>query len=243
MAVSLSDPLLQAFLMVDTSLRVARSVRPAVDQYMKQWRECDSCRLARQRPCRTNTVHFRGYLPTDVAYIGEAPGDEEDLAGKPFVGPSGRCLEEIIEDVQKREPHKALICNVLGCIPRKNAIGEVRRPHPREVELCQPRLIHLLRIAQPKVIVLVGKTAKESVPPLQFQQFPSPQDVVKCQAEPQRWTALTCHINHPAWLLRQGSSKQRIERQRYVLRIAQTISRMKNNARALSTEKRTDQDR
>ena len=86
-------------------------------------------------------------------FVGEAPGRDEDLAGRPFVGAAGQLLTKIIEAMgRKRE--NVYITNVLRCRPPQN-----RNPLPEEIVSCRPYLKELIGIIRPKVICSLGKFA------------------------------------------------------------------------------------
>ena len=89
----------------------------------------------------------------DIVFVGEAPGEKEDLIGEPFVGRAGKLLDKILAAINlSRED--IYICNVIKCRPPKN-----RDPLPREVELCEPYLKTQLSLIKPKLIVALGRIA------------------------------------------------------------------------------------
>ncbi len=101
----------------------------------------------------TQCVFGEGNESADLVFVGEAPGAEEDRAGRPFVGPAGRKLDEIITAMGfTRET--VYICNVLKARPPEN-----RAPLPDEVAMSAPWLAAQLRLIQPKVIVALGGAA------------------------------------------------------------------------------------
>ncbi len=113
-------------------------------------KKCKKCPLWKERK---NPVPGEGNPKSKVMLIGEAPGREEDLQGRPFVGKAGKILDQIIEFWGfKRE--EVYITNILKCRPPGN-----RDPRPEEVEACTPFLVKQLEIINPKVIVCVGRHA------------------------------------------------------------------------------------
>lgn len=101
----------------------------------------------------TQTVFGEGNPAADLMFIGEAPGEEEDRTGRPFVGRAGQKLNDIIQAMGlSRED--VYIANVLKSRPPNN-----RTPQPDEVEKCSPYLVRQIRIIQPKVIVTLGGPA------------------------------------------------------------------------------------
>lgn len=101
----------------------------------------------------TRTVFGEGACEAELMFIGEAPGEEEDRTGRPFVGRAGQKLDEIIRAIGfTRE--QVYIANVLKARPPQN-----RTPLPHEVDACAPFLAEQIRIIQPKVIVALGGPA------------------------------------------------------------------------------------
>ncbi|CAJ2375978.1 MAG: Type-4 uracil-DNA glycosylase [Arenicellales bacterium IbO2] len=115
---------------------------------------CQKCELHKSR---TNTVFGCGDARADWMFIGEAPGQNEDLQGLPFVGRAGKLLDEMIAALgMKRE--RVFIANVLKCRPPGN-----RDPQPGEVEKCEPYLRRQLEIIRPKVIVALGRISAQAL--------------------------------------------------------------------------------
>lgn len=111
-------------------------------------RNCKKCSLCETR---TKVVVGRGSMTPDIVFVGESPGAEEDLSGKPFVGRSGRLLDEVIE---KNNIKNFCIINILKCRPPQN-----RKPTPQEVAICSPWLKQQIELLNPKTIVCLGATA------------------------------------------------------------------------------------
>ncbi len=109
---------------------------------------CDLCALSETR---TNFVFGSGNPNADIVFVGEAPGEKEDLQGIPFVGRSGKLLDKMLEAIQL-DRSSVFIVNVLKCRPPKN-----RDPLPSEVELCESYLKKQLEIINPKLIVTLGR--------------------------------------------------------------------------------------
>ncbi len=116
---------------------------------------CRKCSLA---DTRTQTVFGSGDSRAKLVFVGEAPGRDEDLQGKPFVGRAGQLLTDIIEKGMKLQRSEVYICNVLKCRPPEN-----RNPAPREVELCEPYLIRQLELIRPRVICALGTYAAQTL--------------------------------------------------------------------------------
>jgi DNA polymerase len=112
---------------------------------------CQKCPLALKR---TNIVVDRGNPEAKVVMIGEAPGENEDLEGKAFVGRSGKLLDEMLMELGFDTNKDSLIINVAKCRPPEN-----RRPTEAEALACRPYLEKQLCLVRPKIILLLGATA------------------------------------------------------------------------------------
>jgi uracil-DNA glycosylase family 4 len=122
----------------------ARALEPIAEQV----RVCASCKLCETR---TQTVFGTGDPRSPLMVIGEAPGGDEDVKGKPFVGRAGKLLTDIIEKGMKYKREHVYIANVLKCRPPNN-----RNPEPEEIEACRSYLEKQIEIINPKVILAVG---------------------------------------------------------------------------------------
>lgn len=113
---------------------------------------CDRCSLSQTRK---NAVPGEGNLKAELMFVGEAPGYDEDIQARPFVGKAGQLLTKIIQ-AMKFEREDVYITNVLKCRPPNN-----RTPHREEVERCKPYLLEQIETIKPKVIVALGKVATD----------------------------------------------------------------------------------
>ncbi|HID93983.1 MAG TPA: uracil-DNA glycosylase, partial [bacterium (Candidatus Stahlbacteria)] len=117
------------------------------------YNEAKSCKRCTLYKTRKNFVFGEGNPCADIVFIGEAPGREEDLVGRPFVGEAGKLLTKMIEAINlKRE--EVYIGNILKCRPPGN-----RDPLSSEIEACKPWLYKQLKIIKPKIICTLGKHA------------------------------------------------------------------------------------
>jgi len=115
-----------------------------------EWEQKCSCALRIQA---TRAVPGEGSADADIVFIGEAPGKNEDLQGKPFVGAAGKFLAEMLAAIDlKRED--IYITNVVKYRPPEN-----RDPSPEEIDACMPWLHTQIRIIRPKIIVTLGRHA------------------------------------------------------------------------------------
>jgi len=110
-------------------------------------RSCDKCVLHKSR---TKPVPGEGSLNAEVLFIGEAPGRQEDLSGRPFVGQAGKLLEALLKSIGlKRE--EVFITNVVKCRPPNN-----RDPREEEVKACSTHTQAIIELVKPKIIVTLG---------------------------------------------------------------------------------------
>jgi DNA polymerase len=119
---------------------------------------CGSCAKCDLSKTRTNVVFGDGTPNNKIVLIGEAPGHDEDIQGKPFVGRSGQLLDKILESVGFSRKSNIYILNTIKCRPPGN-----RNPLPIEREACREFLEEQLNVMQPKIIILCGAVAVSSM--------------------------------------------------------------------------------
>lgn len=115
---------------------------------------CHKCAIAKDR---NNVVFGEGNIDAGLMFVGEAPGYDEDIQGKPFVGKAGMLLTKIIE-AMGLERKDVYICNILKCRPTAN-----RNPKPEEIEQCIDYLRQQIEYIRPKVICGLGKIASQTL--------------------------------------------------------------------------------
>lgn len=116
--------------------------------------ECTRCEPGQSR---SKIVPGEGNPNTRLVFVGEAPGADEDVQGRPFVGRSGKLLEKIINAMGFMR-QDIYICNILKCRPPKN-----RPPKREEIEMCLPFLQQQLEIIRPEIIVALGASAAHTL--------------------------------------------------------------------------------
>ncbi len=116
------------------------------------------CRRCGLCETRQRTVFGVGDTASPWMLVGEAPGGEEDARGEPFVGQAGRLLDNMLAAIGKSRPKDVFIANVLKCRPPGN-----RNPRPEEVRECEPYLIRQVELLQPRLIVVMGRFAAQSL--------------------------------------------------------------------------------
>ena len=153
--------------------------------------DCTACDLA---STRQTVVISRGNPEADLMLIGEAPGAQEDAQGLPFVGRSGRALDQLLLEVGLDPSRDLYICNAIKCRPPNN-----RRPKKAELAACRSWLDLQLAAVEPKVIVLTGATAVEAILGIKG-------GMSQLRGQWQSWNGReVMPIFHPSYLLRNPS--------------------------------------
>lgn len=155
---------------------------------------CQKCPLA---TTRTNVVVERGDRQAKILIIGEAPGEQEDLSGLPFVGKSGQLLDKILQSVGFDTNKDVYICNTVKCRPPNNRV-----PTEIETTTCKPYLLEQIRLVDPKIILLTGATSLKSI-------LGEKLGITKVRGRWYEWEGrLVMPIFHPSYLLRNQSREQ-----------------------------------
>ena len=115
--------------------------------------ECSTCQRCGLSSTRRNLVFGVGNEHSDIMFIGEGPGEQEDLKGEPFVGPAGQLLDKMLELIGL-DRNKVYIANIVKCRPPSN-----RDPREDECEACIPWLKRQIELVDPKIIVCLGRIA------------------------------------------------------------------------------------
>jgi uracil-DNA glycosylase len=176
---------------------------PSLDKLRDAAARCEACDLYRTG---TQTVFGEGLSQADVMFIGEQPGDQEDRAGQPFVGPAGRVLDEALQEVGI-ERENVYVTNVVKHF-KWVAKGKRRihsKPNAREIRACLPWLRQELEVVKPKVIVLLGATAAQALLGASFR-------VTQQRGKPIANTDFAPHLLatvHPASILRAPDDEAR----------------------------------
>jgi DNA polymerase len=156
---------------------------------------CGKCDLSKTR---TKAVPGEGNPDADIVFIGEGPGFHEDQQARPFVGPAGKFLDELLASIGLRR-QDVYICNVIKCRPPGN-----RDPLPGETAECKSWLDKQLEIIKPKVIVTLGRFS--------MSRYFQGQSIGRIHGQPKRIDGvLIVPMYHPAAALHQGSLRRTIE--------------------------------
>lgn len=120
--------------------------------------DCTACRGCALCETRTNVVFGVGPETAEVLFVGEGPGENEDLQGEPFVGRGGKLLDKYLEAVELSREKNIYIANIVKCRPPQN-----RDPKPEEQEYCINWLREQFRLIRPKIIVCLGRIAAQKL--------------------------------------------------------------------------------
>lgn len=123
--------------------------------YKDKIKNCLKCDLGNSRK---NFVFGSGDPNASLLIIGEAPGEQEDLSGEPFVGRAGKLLDKMLMAINRSRNNDVFICNVLKCRPPDN-----RDPKKEEINECEPYLINQIDLIAPKLIVALGRIAGKTL--------------------------------------------------------------------------------
>ncbi len=129
-------------------------LRTSWQELEAQIQQCHACRLA---PTRHSTVLGEGNRKASLMLIGEGPGEQEDLTGRPFVGAAGQLLDRMLAAIGLTREH-VYICNIVKCRPPHN-----RTPETDECEACLPYLRCQTALVKPLIILLLGATAGKAI--------------------------------------------------------------------------------
>lgn len=186
-----------------------------IDRIEDEWRECQRCPL---HALARNVVVGTGPVPCDIIVIGEAPGEDEDERGTPFIGKSGQLLRAVAREADLDMSMDAYITNVCACRPPQN-----RTPNDVEIAACSPRMIALLQAVQPKVALLVGMTplkamtgATSGITRVRGWDFK-----VSWTWKGQRHEITAIPTYHPAYLLRMQDPKRKEEFKKDIARVVE----------------------
>ena len=161
---------------------------------------CEACGLCRSR---RNTVFGVGHEQAQWMIIGEAPGEQEDRQGEPFVGKAGQLLDNMLRAVgltraEAGPEQQVYIANVLKCRPPMN-----RNPEPQEVAQCEPFLKRQVELVAPKLILAMGRFAVQSI-------LQTGEPIGRLRGRVHAYHGVPVVVTyHPAYLLRNPADKAR----------------------------------
>ena len=169
---------------------------PALRDHVAACRACGLCES------RTQTVFGVGHPKAHWMVVGEAPGEDEDRQGEPFVGASGQLLDRMLAALQLSRgsdgpPERSVyIANTLKCRPPRN-----RNPSPEELALCEPYLVRQIELLQPRIILALGRFAVQTL-------LRSDAPIGRLRGQVHRYQGVPLVVSyHPAYLLRSLGEK------------------------------------
>jgi uracil-DNA glycosylase len=173
-------------------------------------RDCKACDLWKSG---TQTVFGEGGRRARIIFVGEQPGHEEDLSGKPFVGPAGRLLDQALEEagIDRSQTYVTNVVKHFKWEPRgKRRIHA--KPNAAEIAACRPWLEAEISLIKPEVIVCLGATAAQALLGKQFRVSRQRGEFVKSSLAPRVMATV-----HPSSILRAPDDEtRRVERQRFI---------------------------
>lgn len=173
--------------------------------HVLNWRDCDLCELSSQRH---QVVFYRGKIPCDVLFVGEAPGESEDLIGQPFMGPAGKLLDSMIAEADTFGFRKGFT-NIVACFPKQAKEEKNHQPPKEAVLACEDRLREIIEIASPQLVVAVGKLSEQWLHKQRVQLGLGDTKIID--------------VVHPAYIVRLDLFSQQAAIQRTVTRIRSAL--------------------
>ena len=163
------------------------------DELKKACLACNNCNLC---STRTNVVFGVGKENADIMFVGEGPGENEDLQGEPFVGKAGQLLDKYLEVIGLSRKNNIYIANIVKCRPPMN-----RDPESTEQDACIEWLRCQTRLIKPKIIVCLGRIAAQKLISEDFKVTRQHGEFIK------KGNILFMGTYHPAALLRNPNNK------------------------------------
>lgn len=184
--------------------------------HLSEWRECKRCPL---HETRLQTVLYRGDIPCDVLFIGEAPGHSENDIGIPFIGEAGHLLQNEIVDEIRASDIRYGFSNLLACIPLGEDGQKTDEPDDDHVKTCGTRLVDLVDFCKPKLIVCIGKHAQHHLDVQYLRRIRIPDDIPRI------------HMLHPSYILRQLPSNKHFLIKKCIIALRDAINEHVKNER------------
>ncbi|OJV14060.1 MAG: hypothetical protein BGO27_01050 [Alphaproteobacteria bacterium 33-17] len=160
----------------------------------------DGCSL---KEFATNTVMYDGTIGAEILLIGEAPGAQEDLEGRPFCGQSGQLLDLMLKSIGLDRNKNVFITNNVFWRPPAN-----RKPTDDELDICRPMLEKIIALINPKIIIAVGSVAAQNLTQKNYNMNQFREKPFEYINKYLKGPIKTYTIFHPAYLLRQPSQKK-----------------------------------
>ncbi|MGC2449450.1 MAG: UdgX family uracil-DNA binding protein [Candidatus Sulfotelmatobacter sp.] len=189
---------------------------PTLQQSAKNCKACDLWRLG------TQTVFGEGPAKARVMFVGEQPGDSEDKAGHPFIGPAGRLLDEVLAEVgiDRSEVYVTNVVKHFKWIAAQRGKRRIhKKPRHSEIEACRPWLDAELQVVRPEVLVCLGASAAQALLGKDFRVTRDRGTLVKSDLAPHVMAAI-----HPASILRAPDPEAREQQRREFVRDLEKVA-------------------
>lgn len=162
---------------------------------------------------KARRVYARGRIPCDVLFVGEAPGESENVLGVPFAGPAGFLLDRIVAQSigEVHYPITVGFANLVCCIPRESDGNKAAEPDDKEIKACGPRLVEFINLCKPRLIVCVGAMARDWLDPKVRPRVDIPKEIPQVD------------ITHPAAILRANTASQGMLVRRCILTVRNAV--------------------
>jgi DNA polymerase len=186
---------------------------PTLGDLQKAAHICKACDLWRNA---TQTVFGEGPAPARVMFVGEQPGDSEDKAGHPFVGPAGRLLDEVLQEVgiDRSEVYVTNVIKHFKWVAAQRGKRRIhKKPRQSEIEACRPWLDAELQVVKPEVLVCLGASAAQALLGRNFRVTRDRGTLMKSSLAP-----YVMATTHPASILRAPDSEAREQQRRELVR-------------------------
>src|ERR1044071_5484060 len=193
--------------------------RPTVSALKNAAADCHACDLWLKG---TQTVFGEGSRRSRVMFVGEQPGNEEDLTGKPFVGPAGRLFDSALDEagIDRRQTYVTNVVKHFKWEPRgKRRIH--KKPNSQEISACRPWLEAEIALVKPKVIVALGATAAQTLLGAKFRVTKQRGEFIESTLAPYIMATV-----HPSSILRAPDDETRHEEKRKFINDLKTLAKV-----------------
>jgi DNA polymerase len=209
------------------NLPVLASTARTISQLRKAAANCEACDLWKDA---TQTVFGEGSPKAKIMFVGEQPGDQEDRAGHPFVGPAGKLLNEALEraGIDRAEVYVTNVVKHFKWTPAERGKRRIhKKPRYAEIQACRPWLEAELRVVKPEVLVCLGATAAQALLGRSFSVSRQRGQLVESSIAPY----VTATV-HPSSILRAPDSKSRELQMRAFIKDLVKIAKLMDRKRA-----------
>ena len=179
-----------------------------LDSYNKLKEDALACIRCKLATTRNKVVFGEGDINAQIMFIGEGPGKQEDITGRPFVGRAGELLTQIIEKGMRMPREKVYIANIVKCRPTVNLLmNKDRPPDQEEISECSYFILRQVKIIRPRVIITLGS------PSTKFLLHTS-QGITSLRGKWHEYEGIpVMPTYHPSYVIRNGGEKSPLKRE------------------------------